>query len=555
MLDPPTRQMIGHDHLTTSHGRVRPRRVDFRLGNWSLVSSDRVPRWALCATLTIIATSVVVSLTAAWTRGPWVDEFWSLWLTNTDIPWRAALQERWLPDVHPPLFSAVSRLVSGVFGDDLRLRRMQNLVPLVALLAFFTYVDRFWHRSRQFVVVFAVLCFGSYFATGYFAEYRSYFTQFCLGIVFYTCGYALLCRDHVVDAAQRRIALGLIAASGLTIVNLHFVSALVILISLGAMALILLAQREYRLCLGLVAIAAVSAALLVVDFAFQGPYLLANSGGQFWIDTSWGEALQVIASSVAKGVGLNVIACLAAGFGLLRARGCSAASLTNEGLLGWIAKRDRRSEEIVVSIAFLIASLIALTVLFVVNFQTPIILDRYLVLCSVAIGCSVTILAKDGVFARPAAFALVLMNSALFIAISADKIIFEPRWNASAAMIAGLPMRCSGTPVEAFIFPYRNTLGNEQKVLEFAYRLLSIRYGFPVHITGTERRERLFRAGNCPTILWTENVPWSTLSSDNPDAAVLAAARATYGVSEITSADVKRTKTGAVIILNDSPRS
>jgi hypothetical protein len=159
------------------------------------------------------------------------------------------------------------------------------------------------------------------------------------------------------------------------------------------------------------------------------------------------------------------------------------------------------------------------------------------------------------VFARPAAFALVLMNSALFIAISADKIIFEPRWNASAAMIAGLPMRCSGTPVEAFIFPYRNTLGNEQKVLEFAYRLLSIRYGFPVHITGTERRERLFRAGNCPTILWTENVPWSTLSSDNPDAAVLAAARATYGVSEITSADVKRTKTGAVIILNDSPRS
>jgi hypothetical protein len=75
-----------------------------------------------------------------------------------------------------------------------------------------------------------------------------------------------------------------------------------------------------------------------------------------------------------------------------------------------------------------------------------------------------------------------------------------------------------------------------------------------VHIAGTERRERPFRDGNCPTILWTENVPWSTLPSDNPDAAILAAARATYGVSEITNADVKRTKTGAVIILNDSPR-
>jgi hypothetical protein len=554
MLDPPTRQMIGPDHLTTSHERVRPHQIDSQLGSWSLISSDRVPSWALRATLTIIATSVVVSLAAAWTRGPWMDEFWSLWLTNTDIPWRAALQERWFPDVHPPLFSAISRLVSGEFGDDIRVRRMQNLVPLVALLAFFAYINRFWHRSRQFAVVFAVLCFGSYFGTGYFAEYRSYFAQFCLGIVFYACGYALLCRDHVVNPTQRRIALGLLAVSGLTVVNLHFVSALVILISLGTMALILLAQREYRLCLGLVAIAAVSAALLAVDLVFQGPYLLANSGGKFWIDTSWGEALQVIASSVAKGVGVNVIACLAAGFGVLRARRSSAASLTNASLLGWIAKHDRRSEEIVVSIAFLVASLIALTVLFLVNFQTPIIMDRYLVLCSVAIGCSVAILAKDVVFVRPAAFALVIVNSALFIAISADKIILEPRWNASAAMIARLPMRCAGTPVEAFIFPYRNTLTNEQKVLEFAYRLLSVQFGFPVHIAGTERRERPFRDGNCPTILWTENVPWSTLPSDNPDAAILAAARATYGVSEITNADVKRTKTGAVIILNDSPR-
>jgi hypothetical protein len=258
---------------------------------------------------------------------------------------------------------------------------------------------------------------------------------------------------------------------------------------------------------------------------------------------------------LAKGLGLNVVACLAAGFGLMRSRKRFAAYITNANLLGWIGKRDRRSEEIVASIAFIVASLIALTVLFVVNVRTPIIIDRYLVLCSVAIGCSVAILAKDVVFVHPAAFMLVLANSALFIAISANKIIFEPRWNASAAMIAGLPMRCADIPVEAFIFPYRNTLGNEQKVLEFAYRLLSVQFRFPVHIAGTKRGDRQLPSANCPTILWTENVPWSTLSSDNTYAAIVATARATYGLNAITKADVKRTKTGAIIILNDSPRS
>ncbi len=541
------------DQLTSYYRPLPPRRVDM-LERWSMVSVDQVPRWALLATLGFVTVSIIVSVVAALTRGPWMDEFWTLWLTSPDIGWGDALRNRWLADVHPPLFTAASRLAAGLLGQSVELRRLQNIVPLIGLLGFFVYADRCWLGARRFVVVYATLCFGSYFSTGYFPEYRSYFPQFCLGAVFFACGYALLCRDHVVGPRQRPVAIGLLAVCSLLLVNLHFVTALAAGISLGVMGLVVLAQRDMRLFFALVAIALLSCLPLVAVLVFQAPTLLAKSGGKFWIDTSLMQALHVIAGSVAKGIGVNLIACLAAGWGVVRARRIRTAVFGPQLPRGSDPALDRQYEEMIVGLAFLATSLAVLAALVLINFQTPIIVDRYLVLCSAAIVCAIAVLAKDVAFLKPIVFTLVLLNATAFLAFAADKVVAEPRWNASAELIAGLlPARCATTPVQAFIYPYANTLTNEDKVVTSAYHRLADEFGFPVRVLTPGDGAPLPAATNCPRILWTENVPWPSLPANDPEAAVLEVARNATGLADIPRAGLKRTRTGAVIILPPAP--
>src|ERR1700742_4687521 len=66
--------------------------------------SKAVPKWAAVATVSLVVASVAIAITAALTRGPWIDEFWTVWGTEPTLSWHVAFRERWVTDVHPPLF-------------------------------------------------------------------------------------------------------------------------------------------------------------------------------------------------------------------------------------------------------------------------------------------------------------------------------------------------------------------------------------------------------------------------------------------------------------------
>ena len=486
-----------------------------------------VPNLAVTATAALVVASIAIAIAAATTRGPWIDEFWTVWGTERSLPWPVALRERWLTDVHPPLFVALSRLASGWLGDEITGRRLQNLVPMAGLLGFFLFAAGTWERARGFLLVCAVLTFTSYFATGYFAEYRSYYAQFACGIVFFVCAYALLRGDL---EAKPVTVWGIFAAATLLLMNLHFVTAFLTGLSLCGIAATAWRFGRPRLALGMMATGALSALPMVVILMLQAPYLLGRAGHGFWIDTGPLHAVSIIAGSITKGVGVNIVAVVMAYIALSRRHNQPRT-----------ADPDRA-----IGVTFLAIAAASIGVLVLINTRTPIIVDRYLLLCSSAciVGLS-AVTARIFMVSRPSLLCL-LLNAALFLGFSAGKLIEEPRWNGSAELIAAHLARCPSSPVLAFPFPFTGALADEPAVFETGYRYLAARHGFAVRMANAET---LSAAGTCPTILWTEHVDWTRTTSDRAKDFVLDAARQQLGPLDLAGATVERTKTGAIILL------
>ncbi len=515
------------------------------------VARAGLPAWAITATTILATAAIIIAITAALTRGPWMDEFWTLWAADPTVPWREAWTQRWLTDVHPPTFYMVSRLLAGLLGEDVAMRRLQNLIPLAGLIGFFLYAGSAWKQARSFLLVYAVLTFSSYFMTGYFAEYRSYFAQFCCGIVFYACAYALLCGDRMLAARDRPIAIGLLLAMSTLLINLHFITTVATLMSLGGLALLALIQRQRALFVMFCTVAVLATIPLAVILFFQAPYLLAKSGGHFWIETGVGAAMLIVVGSIAKGVGCNLVVAGVAGLSLLPPGrgGFAFLARREQGDFNGNAAADR-----LIGGGFLAIAAVSLCVFLAINLKTPIIIDRYLVLCSAAVGCGLAILASDSVFRLRGGFLFLLANAVLFLGVAGGKLIFEPRWNASAALLGERVAACPTTKIEAFQFPYPDSLPNEVKALDLAYTYLGERFGFHAQAVGAGRPIDPVPGQGCPTLLWTEHVMWSRAPRAGPDALIRDTAQQVIGPIDLRGATVQRTYTGAIITLGGSPQ-
>lgn len=101
----------------------------------------------------LFALMAVVAVWAAWQRGPWLDEFWTLWLSRHDVPLMAAVRERWLIDVHPPFFTGMNWLVQTWAGNSIVARRLMNFLPLVASLLLTTTLCRRYPNNRKYIII------------------------------------------------------------------------------------------------------------------------------------------------------------------------------------------------------------------------------------------------------------------------------------------------------------------------------------------------------------------------------------------------------------------
>jgi uncharacterized membrane protein len=162
-------------------------------------------------------------------RGLWLDEAWSIWLSGHDIALPRIIRERWITDVHPPLFSAYAWTLEPLLGGSVGAMRLVNLggLPLAALTAL-----QAWRRGidRDFLMLFAVMVAASPFFILYAAEFRSYFLQ----LLFAACLIAQLRMAHAGRASWPTLGF-----TALLLVNLHYMGSLIGLILIGAEAVCL----------------------------------------------------------------------------------------------------------------------------------------------------------------------------------------------------------------------------------------------------------------------------------------------------------------------------
>ena len=503
-------------------------------------------RQALGAAAAVSVASILIALAAALTRGPWLDEFWTVFATDPSLPLATEASTRWLTDVHPPLFYLLARGAASWLGDDVTRLRLVNLPAMAGLLAFFCHAGAVWQAGRRFLLIYAVLAFSSYFATGYFAEYRSYYWQFSAAICLFGSGYALLRGDVFGTARDRWITGAVFATGAVLLINLHFIAALLAEIAIGAMALAAWLGGRGRLGAIMAATGLAAALPLAAILAIQAPYLAGAGGSGFWIRTGLGEAVVILAGSLAKGVGLSVAAC------------ALAVWAVGSGTVG--GRRRAGPGDGLIGAAFLGATVACVLVLGAINAYRPVIIDRYLLVCSATACCGLAVLSQEIAFRRRGGFAAIVLNAALFLGIAGHKLVNEPRWNESAEIVAERVAACPATDVAMLAFPYPGTLQNEGAVFALAYAYLAERHSFAARLSrpgGPPARTE----GGCPALLWTEHVPWTLAPGGGSDRLVRDAAGPMLGALERpgcgTDSDaspVIRTRTGAVMVLDGSCR-
>jgi hypothetical protein len=256
-----------------------------------------VPRFAAGAGIAAIL--AIVSLDAL-LRGPWLDEFWTLELSDTHNGLMSLLRDGWLHDTHPPVFNAWATLL-GVLGvKQIAIGRLvSNLLAAALMLLAMRQLSRRAPGQAGFNVVVLLLTLPLPEVMEAFATYRSYFWQAA------ALATLVLVARHVAgtrtDLDVRKdtdlMAIGGLAA--MAAIGLHYIGGLFGGLLAGAIALSALRRGLWRWA-GLMLGAAALASLFVIACALLQAPNWATDFDHSWIDT---PVLEALAIPVALGVG------------------------------------------------------------------------------------------------------------------------------------------------------------------------------------------------------------------------------------------------------------
>lgn len=454
---------------------------------------------ALAAVL-VGAVFLALLLYATFTRGPWYDEFFTLYVASPRFGWAEALRQHWLTDNHPPLFYALSRTTSWL-GDTVEPRRLLNLLFLAAIIGWLVLLARRaagWHLA---LLLFGIALAGSPVTLFYGTELRSNFMALASGVMVCT-GLAVMAGPHM-QIPSRRGSLALLAVLLLAF-NTHFTASVLT----GSVALAFLARlalaRDWRKAGWLVTLCVLAGLPLLVTLAVQFTRIEANTQS-FWLPAGFTAARWAVQAEIEWILASNVLITVAAAFAAVVA----LATPRRRSAL-----RDPKASA---ALTLLAGAALGTALLLVIHMWRPIVIARYLVTMVPPILLALSIGAA-AVFDRlKANHARLLLAVTVLIAFSAmgrsmEMLSREPSWNGTAKAIAALVAQCPGTLVHADMHwnePVRAMApADNRTVMPMAYAMVAKANRFALEPDGSRRM-----AAQCPTVFWTEHV-----SDVNPNA-------------------------------------
>jgi hypothetical protein len=504
------------------------------------------PTLAATAVLAYFTISVAAAVVFAMRRGPWLDEFYSIWFSDPTVPLAQAFTQRWLIDSNPPLFSALSRAFAGLTGQDYELRRLLNLIPLGAFVSFWFYLFLRRASERVLLAVYLVLMSSSGFFLTYFAEDRSYFSLLCFGATL-SLGLYCLTAEMSMRREDAAVVWAVVSISLFMLVNLHYLSAAfaLILAACAGTQMLFEGRRRDLLLLGVAAFLPILP--LACFFIAQEGLILSRTGGNYWIKTSEHGAIRVLARFIQAGVGGNVVAALAAACVLWASLGRPPwfPPLVGRNVSA-IYRRIRGAAIFAASVAGF------LFLLFIVNIQTPIVVDRYFIVSIGSLNLAVAMLSADVISRHRWIFLAFLANAVLFLGYNIIKQMPEfDRWNATARLVAENTKTRPGTKVFAFqLLRDRSQITEEgTEVMRLGYGYLAVQNGFAVAFVDDIGKFGSIGPGTGPTLLWFEHVPAERLAPAVDARAFMSAANIRIDPAVARDAALERGVSGVVIVI------
>lgn len=457
---------------------------------------------SLCGGL--FAGAMLVRIAA--TRGPWLDEFWSLWAITPSAA-STPLIERWLSDVHPIVWPVLAWGIGDAAGNELPARRIAvNGIAWLLWMAGSAVLWRARPANAPFLFAFAVAVIGTPMIALSFADFRPYFVHVC-AFALLLAAWAHLQQDARDYAPGRdRIVLAVAAPAVLLSLTLHYVGALIASVTVALFLVILWRQQRRGWVLRLGAAAGLGWAFMLVSAALQSvrwrSYLDVR-----WIDTTPGEAALLGVHIVTSAFYLTPAFALAL-------------------LAGWRLNLGQSPALSRVALPALGAILVSGALLFLINLASPMLIERYLLLWVPLLCVAVAAVAApvlDPRWAAPLLLGLLLYSGGSAVRQSSGL----ESWRDGTREVAKMTRACPGTRVywmSAWRFsPAHDSRAarRERQAYLLGYGWQAARHGFAAEPLPDDGVIDL-RGARCPTLLWVEHFPTPRFTSAG---AMLAAAR------------------------------
>ncbi|MCJ2137703.1 hypothetical protein MKK69_27270 [Methylobacterium sp. J-026] len=499
---------------------------------------------------------LIVSLTiwAAWQRGPWLDEFWTLWLSKHDLPLAATVRDRWLIDVHPPLFVALNWLAQPLIGDSVLTRRLVNLIPLCIAALFVIAICRKYPWSKNFTTVFTFLAITSPVVAYNITEIRSYFTQICCVISLIVCLHSILMMEKVGRIRDHRVLAVSVCILILLCLNIHYVTAVVATSIVATAGLGMLVRRQRNWFQLLLTAGVFASAPLLVWFIAQNSFLERISG-TFWLIVSLPTAVKILIGLIGKSFCFNlvvIVILIMSTSKYFSIRGHKRSSLSrNEIEFGHFGANADREIFIIAMISGL--ALASLILLLINVYRPQIFVARYLSSIAVTTVAIVAAVIADTVCRHRRIFNIFLLNGALVYSVTVISHGLDQGWDGAASFIRSQFNECGSSEILAVEYKASYFVPNLDRVIDWAYQQEAQRFGFPLKVLPSGSKLDLSRSGRCQSMLWIDHVIWSELPEPATAGDIAKKIDITIPPSFLRQARLVFSGSGVVIVMGPSP--
>lgn len=385
--------------------------------------------FAIAAVAIFTALLTLMLVAVAPLHGPWFDEFWTRFFSDPAIPLKSAFFDRWVNDVHPPLFSFLAYLSAHIVRLPIEQARLLNLVPMAIATAYAAAVAHRHPAERSFIAVVAVSIAASPYYGEYFAEFRSYFTGIC---AFACLAVSLVAMDRTIARGGKPDMLlwGGFGISLAVCLNIHYLTTAMTIILVAVFGIGAAIRGDWKRFL----IYLVAGLVLVLPFigfvAFQWA-TIERISADYWLKTDLPAAAHMLLEAVVTPTSrAQTVVFLAWG---------AAAVL---GL-----RQGGRHRVDGATILLLISIVAEIVMLLIYTGLTAALTDRYLMPLSILAAAVFAIVLSAAIMASRLLLVLYLATNLGAAAYNALPLADDPRWDEAAHYLAQKQTACAGARI------------------------------------------------------------------------------------------------------------